>query len=975
MSPIQPSEGIVARLRTLGALELTGPDGAEASSILARQRRAALLVYLALEAGDSYVRRDALFTVFWPEMDEARARAALRQALYVLRSELGVELVTARGDDDVGVSRDLVCDAVTFNRLADEGKYADALAQYRGDFLSGFHIPDAQEFEEWVGARRTMLKRRALECARALGAQCSSNGDADGAVRAYRRAVELEPTDERAVASLMVALDAAGERAAALRQFENLVTVLDRDLGIAPSAETRAAAEAIRDGRRPATPASATGAQAPAAGIAAEGPRTALAPAVPARRRANAIVLSVAAVVVVLMALFAQPWKRAAVPDTPDEPLLAVLPFTVRGGPELAYLGEGMADMLSTSLDGQALFRSVPPSAVVRDVRARGTALDDPEAARAVARRFGAERYVVGSVVGVGDQLRLDVRLFGAGSSPLAQVSVSGNPDSVFLLVDRVAAELIGNAPGSVPADRLRRSAALTTQSLAALRDYLLGERALRDGDFERAREHYRRAVSTDTGFALAYYRMSMAETWIGEAAGARGAAEVARRHATRLSAPNRALLTAHNDMLSGRSDSAEAGYRAVLLASPDDPEAWLQLGELLYHHNPVRGRPIEESRDAFLRVLSYDPRQRASLVHMVRIAATMRDTTLLDSLAARFEASGVTAGLLGSRLVQASVHGDRAAIASLARGATSELPEEISDAARAALMHGRDAEAALTILAANLSSARPPERHALTRYQMAAIELLRGRDGAAQAHFAAAARLFPTATRDLSTFYRLRSIVPPDRAELAAIRDRLLPASRDRLGSAARVQLLATMVRLAPVIRLGLLSEVSGLLGDAEAAARYLRELEASLVPPEDDEHKQALIRDLRAASALRAGRAAEAASLLAVRRNADVSLGAVGLPWTATSRVNAGLALAATGRASQAPAWLESLEHQSVFLYPFLGPATLELARIRERAGDRAGAQAAYQRVADLWSGADERYRPARDEALARLSALSRR
>jgi DNA-binding SARP family transcriptional activator/TolB-like protein len=980
MSTFQPPESIVARLRTLGALELTGVDGRPIGDILSRQRRAALLVYLAVEGHEAFTRRDVLCALFWPEMDEPRARAALRQALYVLRSEVGLDLVVTRGSEDVGISPALACDAVTFARLVDDGRHAEALATYRGAFLSGFFIPDAPEFGNWVEERRAAFKRSAVESAKKLAATELKRGDAAAAALALRQAVALEPTDERAVAALMAALGDAGDRIGAIREYETLVANLDRDLGIEPTAETSALAASIRDGTRKASPQLPQAVVAPresAGSPVAEVPRAApvaagdARPVVAARGSAFRWWPLAAALVVVIGALaFVKSQSTTTVDGT--EPRLVVMPFVVRGGPELAYLGEGMADMLSTSLDGPDLFRSVPPTAVVRDVRARGTTLDDPDAAREVARRFGAERYVVGSVVGAGGQVRLDVRLFGAGATPLAQASVAGNPDSVFLLVDRVAAELIGSAPGRAPADRMRRSAALTTQSLSALRDYLQGERALRDGEFARAREHYRRAVTTDTGFALAYYRMSMAETWIGEPAGARDAAVVARRHATRLSARDRALLTAHSDMLSGRSDSAEASYRAIVAATPDDPEAWLQLGELLYHHNPARGRPIEESRAAFARVLRYDPTHRASLLHMVRIAATMRDTVALDSLAQAFLAGGTPSGSLGIRLVRAAGHRDRAAISLLARGAATEPPEDISDAARGALMHARDADAALAVLEANLAPSRPVERRALTRFQMAAIELTRGRVRAAHAHFAAAATAVPAASRDLEIFYALRSNIAPTRAELVAMRDRLQSAAPDHLGAAARVQLLATMVRLAPIVRLGLLSEVSARLGDSATAAKHLRDLEAAPVAADDDDLKEALLRDLRGESEIRAGRHAAAATRLAVRRTSDVPFGALGLPWTATSRINAGLALGATGRSAEARTWLSSLEYQAVFLYPFLGPATLELAKAFEQSGDRAAARAAYQRFIALWEGADASLQPLVEDARRRLSAL---
>ena len=80
----------------------------------------------------------------------------------------------------------------------------------------------------------------------------------------------------------------------------------------------------------------------------------------------------------------------------------------------------------------------------------------------------------------------------------------------LFDLVDELARQLLA-AAGVGPGTRLTRIAALTTDSLDALRAYLLGERELRAGRYFDAMEGFQAAVEADPSFALAYYRLAAA--------------------------------------------------------------------------------------------------------------------------------------------------------------------------------------------------------------------------------------------------------------------------------------------------------------------------------------------------------------------------------------------------------------------------------------------------------------------------------
>jgi DNA-binding SARP family transcriptional activator/Flp pilus assembly protein TadD/TolB-like protein len=952
----------MAELRTLGALELLGKGGQPIDAVLSRQRRAALLVYLAIEAPSGFVRREPLLAMFWPEMDATRGRAALRQALYVLRSEAGEDLIITRGADEVGVSPDVTCDAATFDQLIASGDRAQALALYKGPFLHGFFISDAPEFERWVDERRETLRRKALMCAKSLADDHLAKDDNDAAIRALRTAMALEPSDEQAMTKLLAALEASGDRAAVLREYDAFAQTLANEYNLDPSPETRAIADAIRGTPRESE-------AVPVAEAEGTSPLTPTGkPHQSGERRTRMWPIGVAAVLVgLVVGVFAMSRPRE---NTADEPRLVVIPFAVRGAAHLSYLGDGMADMLSTSLYGPELFRSVPTTVVLGDVRARGTALDDVTKLRLTARRFGAQHMIVGSVVSAEGRLRLDSRLYGEGDEPLVLATVTGDPDSLFLLVDQLATQLIAGSLGSAPAKRMQASAALTTRSLAALRDYLQGERALRDGDFGTAQAFLRKAVAVDSTFALAYYRLSLALEWLGDPVAAREVAGIAERHAARLSVRDRSLLAAHAHMVRGHPDEAELRFRDILAESPDDPEAWLKLGEVLFHSNPIRGRNMREARDPFFRVLSYDPSHREALLHLARIAAVGGDVAELDSLETRLKARSDDAAALGIRAMAASLHRDRTAMAAVVRRAMTAPDLEVVDAARLTFVYTTNPVDALEIMAANLGPNRTEERRALTHLHMAVIELARGRSRAGRAHFAAAASVLPTVARNLEVFYALRSPIPLSRDDLEKMKAQLATSHTSRPIRGRGMNLPASIIDVDPQIRLALLSEVSARLGDSVAAARLGAELEAlrSGAPWS----RSLVLDEWRARRNIAAGHGARALADLSSHPVRDPEGNTLGFPWVAGLRLARAGALEQTGQLREAVVQYSSFDYQSVFFSPLVGPGLLRAAELLERLGDRSGARANYERVIVLWADAEPEYRQLVDTAKARRDAL---
>jgi len=155
---------------------------------------------------------------------------------------------------------------------------------------------------------------------------------------------------------------------------------------------------------------------------------------------------------------------------------------------------------------------------------------------------------------------------------------------------------------------RLAETAALTTRSLPALKEYLNAESALRTGDTAGAFGGFHRAIAADSGFALAFYRLAIASGWYDRQDAAGSATRRALTYRGRLAERDRRLLDAYAAFRRGAADQAEQSYRAVLRDYSDDLEARFQLADALYQYNPLRGRPVIEAREPFDQVLAYDP-------------------------------------------------------------------------------------------------------------------------------------------------------------------------------------------------------------------------------------------------------------------------------------------------------------------------------------------------------------------------------
>ncbi len=235
-------------LTAFGSLDIRDPTRGSLATLLSQPRRAALLLYLVVEGGDGFVSRDRLLGLFWPDSDESRGRAALRQALVFLRRALGEEMIVTRGDDGVGVdSSRLRCDVSDFRRALREQRLADALSLYRGEFVTGLLVDDAPAFEQWVSIQRESFGREAAAAAANAATLAMERGAWSEAVSHARQAQTLAPLNEAYHRRLLSCLVNTGDRAGALQEHALFATRLLAELEVAPSGETIALVAELRN--------------------------------------------------------------------------------------------------------------------------------------------------------------------------------------------------------------------------------------------------------------------------------------------------------------------------------------------------------------------------------------------------------------------------------------------------------------------------------------------------------------------------------------------------------------------------------------------------------------------------------------------------------------------------------------------------------------------------------------------------------
>jgi serine/threonine-protein kinase len=234
-------------------VDLRGVPPDDAGRLLTQSKVVAMMACLALAPAGSFTRRDRLVGLLWPELDQPHARTALRKALHLARSVLGEDALLSRGDEELAIAPDAIwCDATDLQRSIERGFLERAVELYKGDLMPGFHLTECHDFDSWLESQRATLLEDMVAACWALAQHLEVGNQRTDAVRHAKKAARLAWSNERVLRRSIEMLVRLGDRAGALRLYEDFVRKLRTELEADPSRETVALMESIRTGTHPA---------------------------------------------------------------------------------------------------------------------------------------------------------------------------------------------------------------------------------------------------------------------------------------------------------------------------------------------------------------------------------------------------------------------------------------------------------------------------------------------------------------------------------------------------------------------------------------------------------------------------------------------------------------------------------------------------------------------------------------------------
>ena len=227
---------------------------------LATSKAWALLYYLAVTRVPH--TRAALAGFFWADKPEAKARANLRYLLSNMRGLLASYLDITRDHVALRLDSSWQVDLYLLRDALNEARQTRDLSQlqlvidlYKGDFLAGFHVRNAPEFEAWMAVQREQVRTNYLQGLEFLAEESITQREYTVGLAATRQALAIEPWAEVAHRQQMQLLVLNGQSGAALSHYDLCCRILLDEVGVSPAPATQELANQIRNGISAETPA------------------------------------------------------------------------------------------------------------------------------------------------------------------------------------------------------------------------------------------------------------------------------------------------------------------------------------------------------------------------------------------------------------------------------------------------------------------------------------------------------------------------------------------------------------------------------------------------------------------------------------------------------------------------------------------------------------------------------------------------
>ena len=455
----RPTGGESLEIYLLGPFRVLVDDRMVTERQWSRRKPSLLIKLLALQPHHQ-LHREQLIELLWPDSDPESTINNLHKAIHLARHALEPELKSAadshfiltRGQQIVLMAPGkLYIDVEEFERQADAAMKSDqvaacetAIGLYQGDLLN------EDVYEDWAATHREQLREQYHRLLSKLSKIYESQGDHQQSIEPLRRLIAVDKANEQAHRDLMRLYAMTGDRHQALRQYQQCVDSLRRELDTDPEPATIELHQQIESG------------------------------------------------------MFS---PRAPI-DTPGAiESIAILPLlNSSGDPEMEYLSDGLTETIINNLSQLPALRVMAWGTVV-SFKGRETTPSE------IGRTLGVRVVLTGRMLQVSERLIVRAELIDAADGAhLWGDAYDRKLADIFAVQEDIARELSRNLRLKLTGEEKQRLTRRHTVNSEAYQQYLKGRYfwfKRTEQDLRKGIEYFNRAIEEDPTYAAAYDGLS----------------------------------------------------------------------------------------------------------------------------------------------------------------------------------------------------------------------------------------------------------------------------------------------------------------------------------------------------------------------------------------------------------------------------------------------------------------------------------
>ncbi|OAA94956.1 AAA family ATPase [Clostridium coskatii] len=192
----------------------------------------ALFCYLII---NKECTREKLAGLLWPEEEENIAKKNLRNAIYKIKKAFNLEILISPRKSTVMINPDIQIKTDVDDFLNNK----DELNPYKGHFLTGFYVKNAENFQTWMLETREHFQQIYINRLRESISIEKENKNYSKVETYCKALIKMDEFDEEPYIELMKSLKSSHKYNKAVEVYHKLSEILNRELNVEPQATTK----------------------------------------------------------------------------------------------------------------------------------------------------------------------------------------------------------------------------------------------------------------------------------------------------------------------------------------------------------------------------------------------------------------------------------------------------------------------------------------------------------------------------------------------------------------------------------------------------------------------------------------------------------------------------------------------------------------------------------------------------------------